>query len=79
MALGAAWILVTMCLIKGVKTSGRVAYVTSLLPYLILAALAIRSFTLPGAMDGLAVYFRPRWHMLAKFDVWVDAGAYIFA
>ena len=33
---------------QGVKTSGKVAYLTSLLPYLLLLLLAGRALTLPG-------------------------------
>ena len=62
--LAAAWTLVAACLIKGIKTSGRVAYFTSLFPYLVLLILAVRGFTLPGAQLGISYYLTPDWARL---------------
>ena len=57
--LGAAWALVAVCLIRGVKTSGKVSYFTSLFPYMVLIILAIRGLTLPGAGQGVQYYLTP--------------------
>lgn len=72
-----AWLLVVVCLIRGVKSSGRVSYVTSTLPYLILIALAARSFSLPGADEGLRAYLRPKWEKLLSAEIWIDAAKQI--
>ena len=72
-----SWTLVAACLIRGVKSSGRVVYFTSFFPYFVLVALAIRGLTLPGATDGLAFYFTPKWEGLLKMDIWVDAATQI--
>ena len=72
--LAAAWALVAVCLIRGVKTSGKVcmaqveirlivadkvSYFTSLFPYMVLIILAIRGLTLPGAGQGVQYYLTP--------------------
>lgn len=60
----AAWAFTFLCLYKGIKTSGRVVYVTALIPYLFLFILVARGVTLPGAEIGLKFYLRPEWERL---------------
>jgi SNF family Na+-dependent transporter len=60
--------------LKGVKSSGRVVYFTSFFPYVVLAALAIRGITLPGALDGIVYLFTLKWERLADPDIWTDAA-----
>ena len=43
----AAWLIVGLCLIKGVQSSGKVVYFTALFPYFVLFILMIR-----GASSG---------------------------
>ena len=73
-----AWILVFLCLCKGVKSSGKVVYVTATFPYAVLVVLLIRGVTLPGAAEGLKWYLIPKWEKLATFEVWGDAAVQIF-
>ncbi|VDP75748.1 unnamed protein product [Echinostoma caproni] len=71
-----AWIIVFLCIFKGIKTSGKVMYVTATSPYIFMFILLIRAVTLEGAVDGLRYYIFPNWSKLA--DMWADAGAQIF-
>ena len=73
-----AWTVVFLCLCKGVKSSGKVVYVTATFPYAVLFILLIRGVTLPGAMEGIKFYLIPRWEQLLTFEVWGDAAVQIF-
>lgn len=55
-ALLVAWLIVFLCLFKGIKSLGKVSYVTAIFPYVMLASLIVRGVTLPGSMKGI-VYF----------------------
>ncbi|CAF3775149.1 unnamed protein product [Rotaria sp. Silwood1] len=72
-----AWILVGLCIIQGIKSSGKVVYFTALFPYVVIFALIIRGVTLPGARAGLTFYLKPNWNKIREFDVF--AGFAIFS
>lgn len=63
---------------KGVKTSGKVVWVTATFPYVVLLVLLIRGATLPGAWRGVVFYLKPDWEKLLSTTVWIDAAAQIF-
>uniref|UniRef100_A0A2K5F4W9 Transporter n=1 Tax=Aotus nancymaae TaxID=37293 RepID=A0A2K5F4W9_AOTNA len=63
---------------KGVKTSGKVVWVTATFPYIILSVLLVRGATLPGAWRGVLFYLKPNWQKLLETGVWIDAAAQIF-
>ncbi len=73
-----AWIIVCLCLIKGVQSSGKVVYFTALFPYLVLVILLIKGATLEGADKGIEFYVKPKWEALANIKVWSDAATQIF-
>ncbi|CAG5131873.1 unnamed protein product, partial [Candidula unifasciata] len=73
-----AWVIVFMCLFKGIKSSGRVVYVTATFPYFVLVILLIRGVTLPGANEGIKFYVIPKWEKLQDVRVWGDAAVQIF-
>ncbi|XP_066211255.1 sodium-dependent serotonin transporter-like isoform X2 [Saccopteryx leptura] len=63
---------------KGVKTSGKVVWVTATFPYAVLLVLLVRGATLPGAWRGVLFYLKPNWQKLLETGVWVDAASQIF-
>ncbi|XP_050413684.1 sodium- and chloride-dependent glycine transporter 1 isoform X1 [Patella vulgata] len=77
-SLFAAWVCAFLCLIKGIKSSGKVVYVAATLPYFILLALLIRGCLLPGAVEGVKYYVIPRWEKLLESKVWQDAAVQVF-
>lgn len=78
LCLAISWIFVFICLIKGIKSSGKVVYVAATLPYLLLTILLGRAVTLPGSKDGLLYYMLPKWEKLKEFSVWKDGAVQIF-
>ncbi|XP_051891282.1 sodium-dependent serotonin transporter-like [Pristis pectinata] len=63
---------------KGIRTSGKVVWVTAILPYIVLFILLVRGATLPGAWRGILFYLRPEWKKLLSTQVWIDAATQIF-
>ncbi|KAK3599565.1 hypothetical protein CHS0354_035804 [Potamilus streckersoni] len=74
----ASWIIVVVCLIKGIKTSGKVVYFSATFPYVILLILLIRGATLDGAIDGVLYFVVPKWEKLLDLKVWVAAASQMF-
>nr|XP_011443803.2 sodium- and chloride-dependent glycine transporter 2 [Crassostrea gigas]XP_019927579.2 sodium- and chloride-dependent glycine transporter 2 [Crassostrea gigas]XP_034320566.1 sodium- and chloride-dependent glycine transporter 2 [Crassostrea gigas]XP_034320572.1 sodium- and chloride-dependent glycine transporter 2 [Crassostrea gigas] len=74
----AAWVMVYLCLVKGVKTVGKVVYVTATLPYILLLVILIRGLTLPGSLDGVLFYITPDFERLKDGKVWAEAAIQIF-
>nr|XP_033506701.1 sodium- and chloride-dependent GABA transporter 2-like [Epinephelus lanceolatus] len=72
-----SWIICYFCVWKGVKSSGKVVYITATFPYAMMTALLIRGVTLPGAIDGIRFYLSPDPTRLADPQVWMDAGSQI--
>ncbi|XP_046579273.1 sodium- and chloride-dependent glycine transporter 1-like [Haliotis rubra] len=67
------WTILFLCMVKGVKSVGKVAYVTALMPYVLLTVLLIRSCMMPGSGDGLLYFIRPDFSRLGSVTVWLEA------
>ncbi|XP_043941296.1 sodium- and chloride-dependent glycine transporter 1 isoform X2 [Protopterus annectens] len=76
--LATSWLIVFLCLIKGVKSSGKVVYFTATFPYVVLTILFVRGVTLEGAATGIKYYLTPQWEMILNAKVWGDAASQIF-
>lgn len=70
-------VLLYFSLWKGVKTSGKVVWITATMPYVVLFALLLRGITLPGALDGIKAYLSVDFHRLCEASVWIDAATQI--
>jgi len=73
-----SWIAVFFCIMKGVKSNGKVVYITAIFPYLVLIIMFVRGVSLPGAIHGIKVFFTPDWSRLFKPQIWMDAAAQVF-
>ncbi|XP_022098919.1 sodium- and chloride-dependent glycine transporter 1-like isoform X3 [Acanthaster planci] len=73
-----SWVVVFLCICRGVKSSGKVVYFTATFPYIILICLLIRALTLEGASEGIGYYMNADWKQLKKSKVWNDAASQIF-
>jgi len=78
LSLLAAWFIVFLCCLKGIKSSGKVVYFTAIFPYVVLIILLVRAVTLPGASHGLYFYLVPQWSKLSSISVWEAAAVQIF-
>ncbi|KAJ1203926.1 hypothetical protein NDU88_007707 [Pleurodeles waltl] len=70
-------VLLYFSLWKGVKTSGKVVWITATMPYFVLTALLVRGVTLPGAIDGIKAYLSVDFYRLCEASVWIDAATQI--
>ncbi|XP_046367046.2 sodium- and chloride-dependent glycine transporter 1-like [Haliotis rufescens] len=68
-----SWTIVFLCLMRGVRSVGKVVYVTAVMPYILLTVLLIRSCMMPGSVDGLLYFLRPDFSRLGSVQVWLEA------
>ncbi|UYV77208.1 hypothetical protein LAZ67_15000129 [Cordylochernes scorpioides] len=73
-----SWIIVIVCLIKGIKTSGKVVYFAATFPYIILVILLVTGLLQPGAFNGVMYFIKPDWDKLLKIEVWQKAAGQMF-
>ncbi|XP_076579579.1 sodium- and chloride-dependent GABA transporter 2-like isoform X1 [Chaetodon auriga] len=78
LCLAIIWLICYFCVWKGVKSTGKVVYLTAIFPYVMLFVLLVRGATLPGATQGIIYYLKPNHTRLADPQVWMDAGTQIF-
>ncbi|XP_033754993.1 sodium-dependent dopamine transporter-like [Pecten maximus] len=67
-----------LCVVRGVRSAGKVAYVTAILPYLLLLVLLVRSLTLEGSLAGVLYFIKPDFSKLLNFQVWFEAALQVF-
>jgi NSS family neurotransmitter:Na+ symporter len=73
-----AWASCWYCIRNGTSSVSKVVKYTVSLPVICLVILAVRGFTLPNAMDGIAKLFIPDWSALGNSMIWADAFGQCF-
>ncbi|XP_053116463.1 orphan sodium- and chloride-dependent neurotransmitter transporter NTT5 [Hemicordylus capensis] len=73
----AAWVLVCLAMIKGIKSSGKVLYFSSLFPYIVLFCFLVRALLLEGAADGIRIMFTPKLSIWGDMQVWRQAATQV--
>ncbi|XP_067660913.1 sodium- and chloride-dependent glycine transporter 2-like [Haliotis asinina] len=74
----ASWVVIFICVVRGVRSVGKAVYVTATLPYVILIVLLVRGLTLPGGTDGALFYITPDFNKLLEIQVWLEACLQVF-
>ncbi|XP_010003731.1 PREDICTED: sodium-dependent neutral amino acid transporter SLC6A17 isoform X2 [Chaetura pelagica] len=73
-----AWSLVGLAMIKGIQSSGKVMYFSSLFPYVVLVCFLVRGLLLRGAVDGILHMFTPKLDKMLDPQVWREAATQVF-
>ncbi|XP_029378555.1 sodium-dependent neutral amino acid transporter B(0)AT2 isoform X1 [Echeneis naucrates] len=74
----AAWLMVCLAMIKGIQSSGKVMYFSSLFPYVVLICFLIRALLLKGSVDGIRHMFTPKLEIMLEAKVWREAATQVF-
>ncbi|CAJ0587177.1 unnamed protein product, partial [Mesorhabditis spiculigera] len=67
------WTLCGLIVWKGVKMMGKIAYVTTLLPYIIVGIFFVHGFFLPGMEKGLSKFLIPSLDKIFELSTWKEA------
>ncbi|XP_072242515.1 sodium-dependent neutral amino acid transporter B(0)AT2 [Leuresthes tenuis] len=73
-----AWSMVCLAMIKGIQSSGKVMYFSSLFPYVVLICFLVRALLLKGSVDGIRHMFTPKLEIMLEAKVWREAATQVF-
>uniref|UniRef100_A0A3Q3AEK9 Transporter n=1 Tax=Kryptolebias marmoratus TaxID=37003 RepID=A0A3Q3AEK9_KRYMA len=74
----AAWTIVCLGMFKGIKSSVKVMYFSSIFPYVVLFCFLVRGLMLDGASEGIAFMFYPKLEIWGDVQVWRQAATQVF-
>ncbi|XP_076841055.1 sodium-dependent neutral amino acid transporter B(0)AT2 [Brachyhypopomus gauderio] len=78
LCLVAAWSIVCLAMIKGIQSSGKVMYFSSLFPYVVLICFLVRGLLLQGSVDGIIHMITPKVEIMLEPKVWREAATQVF-
>lgn len=73
-----AWTIVCLGMFRGIKTSVKVMYFSSIFPYVVLFCFLVRGLMLDGAMEGITHMFYPKLEIWGNIQVWRQAATQVF-
>ncbi|XP_019735918.1 sodium-dependent neutral amino acid transporter B(0)AT2-like [Hippocampus comes] len=74
----AAWAIVCLGMFKGIKSSVKVMYFSSIFPYVVLFCFLVRGLLLEGALEGITYMFYPKLEIWGNIQVWRQAATQVF-
>ncbi|XP_042363828.1 sodium-dependent neutral amino acid transporter B(0)AT2-like [Plectropomus leopardus] len=74
----AAWTIVCLGMFKGIKSSVKVMYFSSIFPYVVLFCFLVRGLLLDGALEGITYMFYPKLEIWGDIQVWRQAATQVF-
>uniref|UniRef100_G1PIC1 Transporter n=2 Tax=Myotis lucifugus TaxID=59463 RepID=G1PIC1_MYOLU len=73
-----AWAIVCFAMIKGIQSSEKIVYFSSLSPYVILICFLVRSLFLEGSTYGIRHMFTPQLEKMLEPQTWREAATQVF-
>ncbi|XP_072142236.1 sodium-dependent proline transporter-like [Dermacentor andersoni] len=74
LAVALGWCCVFACVHDGIRSLGKVIYITTTLPFGLLLIILARVLTLPGASVGLKFFIVPKWSEVLSVTLWRRAA-----
>jgi len=78
LALLIAWGLIWFCIRDGASSVGKVVKFTVFAPVVCLVIMAVKGFTMPGAVESVIKFFVPDFSALTNSEIWSDAVGQVF-
>lgn len=72
-----SYVCLYFAVFKGLFSTGKVAYITCTVPYIILGLLLVKGLTLEGCGIGLKYLFTPDFSKIGDAQIWADAAIQI--
>uniref|UniRef100_A0AAR2M0H2 Transporter n=1 Tax=Pygocentrus nattereri TaxID=42514 RepID=A0AAR2M0H2_PYGNA len=76
--LAIAWVIVCLAMYKGIKSTGKVMYFSSVFPYVVLLCFLVRGLMLDGASEGIMYMLYPKLEIWGNVQVWRQAATQVF-
>ncbi|XP_033841192.1 sodium-dependent neutral amino acid transporter B(0)AT2-like isoform X1 [Periophthalmus magnuspinnatus] len=73
-----AWIILCLGMFRGIKSSVKIMYFSSIFPYVVLFCFLVRGLMLDGAMEGITHMFYPKIEIWGNIQVWRQAATQVF-
>ncbi|KAH6939517.1 hypothetical protein HPB50_018941 [Hyalomma asiaticum] len=74
LAVALGWCCVFACVHNGIRSLGKVIYITTTLPFGLLLIILARVLALPGASVGLKFFIVPKWREVLSVTLWGRAA-----